>query len=411
MSSDLHFLFLQGPPSPFFSRIGQGLRALGCKTTTINFCFGDQLFWRGPGRVNYRGRLSQWPAYIAQFLDENRVTDLVLLGEQRDYHKQAVEAAMERGIRVTVTDFGYLRPDWITLERDGMSGNSRFPRDPDAILALATEAQEADLEAKYRDSTWRMSMGDLVYSFANVLFWFLYPHYRRSDHRAHPLIYFPAMGWQLLRAKSRWKRGEKQIVRRQEKGVRYFVFPLQLEHDFQITAYSPFDTLDEAIQQVLTSFAEHAKSDDHLMIKVHPWDPGFKNWGRRIQKWCQALGVSEQVDYLPGGNLDRLTIGAAGMVTVNSTSGVRALQLGCPVKVLGEAIYDIAGLTSQEGLDAFWRNPPCPDTALVDAFIKAMASSIQIRGVYFSEPGLSTAVDAAVQRLYTGVVGEVHSDP
>ena len=406
MSSERHFLFLQGPPSPFFSRIGRELRSLGCKTTAISFCFGDQLFWSGPNRVNYRDRFAQWPMYIAEFLDKNRITDLVLLGEQRDYHKQAVEAAKQRGIQVTVTDFGYLRPDWITLERDGMSGNSRFPRDPDAILALASQVQEADLEIRYRDSAWRMSVGDLVYSFANVFFWWRYPHYRRSDHRTHPLIYFPAMGQQLLQAKARRKKGETEIDRCQEEGVRYFVFPLQLEHDFQITAYSPFGTLDEAIQLVLASFSFHAKADEKLIIKVHPWDPGFKNWGWRIQKLANRLGIANRVVYLQGGDLGRLIRGSIGMVTVNSTSGVHALQLGSPVKVLGSAVYDIAGLTYQDGLDTFWRSALPPDQDLVNAFIKAMASSIQIRGVYFSEPGLSVAVHEATKRLYSGTVGE-----
>ena len=58
----------------------------------------------------------------------------MLLGEQRPYHRAAIAAAQARGIAVTVTDFGYLRPDWIMLERDGMGAESRFPRDPAAIL-------------------------------------------------------------------------------------------------------------------------------------------------------------------------------------------------------------------------------------------------------------------------------------
>src|ERR1700741_1031180 len=126
--SQLHFLFLQGMPSPFFRRIAAGLAARGCRTTGMNFCLGDWLFWGGRNAVNYRGSLADWPAFIDAFLVRESVTDLVLLGEQRRYHREAIQAAQARGIRVTVTDFGYLRPDWITLERDGMSGNSRFPR-------------------------------------------------------------------------------------------------------------------------------------------------------------------------------------------------------------------------------------------------------------------------------------------
>ena len=50
---------------------------------------------------------------------------------------------------VAVTDFGYLRPDWIVLERDGMGAESRFPRDPDTdyvkrIVGVAGEEYGAE---------------------------------------------------------------------------------------------------------------------------------------------------------------------------------------------------------------------------------------------------------------------------
>lgn len=125
---DLHFVFLQGMPSPFFSRVGQELSARGCKVTGINLSFGDWYFWCGENTVNYRGSVAQWPSFIGDFFDRESVTDLVLLGEQRTYHKDAIALAKLRNIRVSVTDFGYLRPDWITLEQDGMSGNSLFPK-------------------------------------------------------------------------------------------------------------------------------------------------------------------------------------------------------------------------------------------------------------------------------------------
>ncbi len=75
-----------------------------------------------------------------------------MLGEQRRYHKEAVAVAKTLGVRVTVTDFGYLRPDWITLEQDGMGGNSRFPRDPEVLEVLARGVAEPDLSESYRDS-------------------------------------------------------------------------------------------------------------------------------------------------------------------------------------------------------------------------------------------------------------------
>ncbi|WP_434782159.1 capsular polysaccharide export protein, LipB/KpsS family [Ferrovum myxofaciens] len=122
-----HFVFLQGMPSPFFSRIARQLKQRGARVSGINFCVGDWLFWRGGEATHYRGSLAQWSDFFHRYCQSKTVTDLVLLGEQRRYHKEAVAVAKTLGVRVTVTDFGYLRPDWITLEQDGMGGNSRFP--------------------------------------------------------------------------------------------------------------------------------------------------------------------------------------------------------------------------------------------------------------------------------------------
>src|SRR5918997_5947822 len=140
------FLFLQGPISPFFAEVAAGLRALGHAAHRINLCLGDRLFWRGPGAVDYRGRAGDWPAFVGAFLDRHGISDLVLLGEQRPLHRAAIAEARARGVSVAVTDLGYLRPDWVALERDGMGAESRFPREPAAIRALAARCPEHDLQ-------------------------------------------------------------------------------------------------------------------------------------------------------------------------------------------------------------------------------------------------------------------------
>ncbi|MEO0496124.1 MAG: capsular biosynthesis protein, partial [Pseudomonadota bacterium] len=143
------FLFLQGPVGGFFPRLASGLEAEGHKALRINLNTGDKLFWRVGGAHNYRGSFENWPDYLADFLDRHGVTDILLLGEQRPYHKVAVRLAKERGIHVTVTDFGYLRPDWITLEPFGMNAASRLTRDPDELRTIASEyASERKIPAK-----------------------------------------------------------------------------------------------------------------------------------------------------------------------------------------------------------------------------------------------------------------------
>lgn len=402
--SEKHFVFLQGMPCSFFARLGEKLSASGHRVSRINLCFGDWWFWHGPQTLNYRGSLAAWPEFIRFYLVEQQATNLVLLGEQRKYHKEAVAIAQSLGIQVTVTDFGYLRPDWITLERDGMGGNSRFPRDPTAIREAAKQVGKPDFVRRYTDSTWRMAVGDLFYSFSNVFLRALFPRYQRSEARPHPLLYFPFMGLRMLFADGRQKKAVARFQAIKASGAPYFVFPLQLEHDFQIVAYSPYRNLDEPIAAVIRSFAGRSGAT-RLLIKSHPWEPGLKDWAKRIRRLATRYGVGDRVDYLDGGDLDDMINGALGLVTVNSTSGLRALQLGCPVKVLGQAAFDVDEMTFRGSLDDFWSTPGKPDAGLVEAYINLMAASIQIRGVYFSPAGAEAGAEAAASRLGAGTVG------
>jgi len=400
------FLFLQGPISPFFSRIADALVARGHGVHGINLSFGDQLFWRRPERVNYRGRLRDWPAFIGAFLDREQITDLILLGEQRDYHKIAIAAARERGIQVVVTDFGYLRPDWITFEREGMSSHSLFPRDPDAILALAKQAPPADLARQYEDSFRTMAMWDMLYHLANYFFFWLYPNY--SSHKElNPILVYLGTGLRLLRARINRKRNARRLDELQAEGGAYFVFPLQMQYDFQIRAYSDFEDLDAAIATVIHSFARNAPADTSLLVKVHPWDPGVRNWRRLVERLAKDEGIGGRVLYFDGGDLDAMVRGGRGMVTINSTAGLRALQLGSPVKVLGQAIYDVPGLTFQGELDDFWAQPTAPAASLLAAYIDGMAATIQIRGVFYNQPGLDNAIAEAVARLHLDRVNSI----
>lgn len=400
------FLFLQGPISPFFSKIARTLVHLGHEAYGINLSIGDRLFWRGPNPVNYKRRLEHWPQFIENFLKDHGITDLILLGEQRSYHKIAIRAAKQLGIQVIVTDFGYLRPDWITLEKDGMSAHSLFPRAPEAILALAAQAPQADFARKYEDSFWAMALWDMTYHLANYFLWWLFPYYE-THKRENPILVYLGTGLRLL--SSRWKNpaAKKRFAALNRAGTPFFVFPLQMENDFQIRAYSPYPNMSIPIAEVIESFARHAAKDAHLLVKVHPWDPGLKNWGRFIRNLARNAGAEERIHYIDGGSLDEMCKTARGMVTINSTSGLSALKSGCPVITLGDAIYDIPGLTHQDGLESFWSQPQRPDPALRSAFLNAVAATIQIRGVFYNQPGLDAAVAAACMRLEKNMVNHV----
>src|SRR5438270_3041318 len=393
------FLFLQGPISNFFDQHGRALIARGHRVHRINLHFGDQLFWRLPA-THYRGRFEDWRAFIANALEEHEVTDLIVHGDRRLYHVVAAEEARAREITVLSTDLGYVRPDWVTLEHDGLSTYSRFPREPHAIRALADQFLPPDLMPRFHAPFRLVAALDVIYNLGLVFGRPLYPNYRYHGI-FHPFTEYA--GWIASRAKLLFTRAgivaEKQ--RLQTASGSYFLFPLQLATDFQLRAHSPFTEAHEALRQVIGSFAASG-SERKLVCIVHPLDPGITSWHRKISTLAREFGVSQQVQVLEGGTPHDLLVNAAGVVTINSTIGITALHHGVPVKVLGNAIFDVPGLTCQESLDAFWNNPSPPDSELMAAFVRALCGATQIKGGYYDPASKACALAGFVERLEQG---------
>jgi capsular polysaccharide export protein len=390
------FLFLQGPISGFFDRLGRALVGRGHRVQRVNLHFGDRLFWNLPA-IDYRGRFPEWREFVGDLLDRHQVTDLVLHGDRRPYHMVAAEEARARGIAVIATDLGYVRPDWLTLEYDGMTTYSRFPRDPAAIRALAAEFPEPELAQRFHNPFWLIAPFDVIYNLGLVLGRPLYPHYRYHSV-CHPFLEYA--GWIGSRPKKFLTARATAAAKRrlQEQPKTYFLVPLQLQTDFQIRAHSPFDDVCRGVRTILASFAASG-CDRTLVFIVHPLDNGLINWHRLIARLAGEHGIGDRVTTLHGGTPPELVRNTAGIVTINSTVGLAALYFGVPVKVLGNAIFDVPGLTCQESLDAFWHDQPPPDPELLAAYLRALIGATQVKGGFYERSSQECAVAGFVERL------------
>jgi capsular polysaccharide export protein len=394
------FLFLQGPISPFFAQVAEGLRALGHQVQRINLHLGDRVFWGATGSVDFTGRADEWPDWIADFLTRHAITHLLLIGEQRPYHRIAIAAARARGVTVIVTDYGYLRPDWITLERDGMGGNSLFPRDPVEIRRLAKGLSLPELKPLYSDHFATMALRD-VYYHALAQWPFPFRHYQRHQ-LLHPFLVYAGLARRLLLRRREDRRSAEVFEGLKARGTPFWIFAMQLETDFAIRAYSPFTDMDTPLGQVMASFAAHAPAGTELVIKLHPLDPCWKPWPKRIAAMARAAGIAGRVHIMPRGRLPDLLAASSGMITVNSTAATTAMVLGKPVKLMGQAVYNVPGLSFQPSLDAFWTEGAPPDPDLLGAFLALLCSAFMVRGAFHQDSGLAAAVAGAVARLDQG---------
>jgi capsular polysaccharide export protein len=395
------FLFLQGLAARFFERLGQTLAARGYPVWRGNFNGGDRAFWRLAGAIDFTGSLAEWPGFFDALLAETRVGEVILFGDCRPLHRAAIAVARRRGVAVRVVEEGYLRPGWITFEEGGVNAYSTLPRDSgwyrETAQALPPWRDSPAAEGSFA----RRAAEDLLYAAASFAGRRRFPYYR--THRPYfALIEYAGWTRRLALRHGAEKRAAADIAHLVHSGEPFYLFPLQLDCDYQIRVHSPDRTMAAAVERVVTSFARHAPVAARLVVKLHPLDSGIVDWLGITRHIAAAADLEGRVLFLDGGEIETLLRACRGLVTVSSTAGARALAHGVPVKALGRAIYDLPGLTFGGGLDDFWREAAPPDMALFDAFRRVLAARALIPGDFFSESGLVLAVAAALVRLEAG---------
>lgn len=377
-------LLLQGPMGWFFQHLADVLIRQGQRVTKVHFNGGDQLFWRHPGALRYTGRIEDLGSWLGTLMRTHRIDAIVLFGQMRPVHCIARDIARELGVQVFVFEEGYLRPNYVTIERRGVNALSRLPR------AASFYARRDDLRhaapLPTHQSTWRSSLVAMSYYLAATLTRPLYPH--AVHHRSlNPL----AEGLRWLRGFARQahyrlrERGLQDWLCQPAQARRWFLVPLQVRDDSQIRHHSRFDGMEPFIAEVMASFAAHAPADMLLVIKHHPMDRAYTDYRAFIRQQARALGLAGRVHYLHDQHLPTLLDHTCGVVTVNSTVGLQALHHGAPVITLGESVYGIPGLVHDGPLARFWRAPGQVDTALYRAFRDHLIAHTQLNASFYAD--------------------------
>ncbi|MEX1235091.1 MAG: capsular biosynthesis protein [Roseovarius sp.] len=395
------FLFLQGPHGPFFARLGRMLRRAGADVWRAGFNAGDSLFW--PDRASYlpyKGAPDDWAPALERILTEKGVTDIVLYGDTRPIHAEAVRQARARGLRIHVFEEGYMRPYWVTYERGGANGNSR-------LMELSVEQMRADLEQSDMDSALPpASWGDMRHHvFYGALYHFcvLALNWRYRDFRPHRsitvrkefglylkrLLLMPVQAIDRRLATWRIRHG----------GFPYHLALLQLEHDSSFQMHSPFETMADFLETVVTGFAHGAPQHHHLVVKAHPLEDGRVPVRRDLRRLARAHGVAGRVHYVRGGKLAQLLDEARSAVTVNSTAAQQVLWRGIPLKTFGAAVYAKPEFVSTKPLADFFAGAERPDRKAYTDYRRYLLETSQIAGGFYSARGRRQLLRQAVDMM------------
>lgn len=374
-------LLLQGPVGPFFRRFAAELSQAGANVHSVNFNGGDWFFNR-KNAINFRQSTNNWRKFLEELLIQHDIDFIFLFGDCRPYHIVAHQIATQLGVRIGVFEEGYIRPNFITLEEEGVNNNSQNKRE--AQFYFDQTHIEPPFEKQVGYSFAHMGLwAFLYYACASILkpfFW----HY----HHHRPLNPIEGLAW-IRSAWRKWyyhfKERDMERYLTQDLSKQYFLFPLQVYNDSQIHTHSDFAAIKHTIRHVVSSFAKHAPLDTHLVIKHHPMDRGYNDYKSWIKQLEFLHNLSGRIHYIHDQHLPSLLNNALGTIVVNSTVGLSALLHGSPLKVIGRAMYDFKQLTYQGTLDEFWQEAKYleVDTKLFTAFRNYLISTTQVNGSFY----------------------------
>ena len=365
------------------------LRAAGATVCRVGFNAGDRAFWFGaPGYIPYRGKSEDWADTFTNIVSDKAITDIVLYGDTRPIHAQAVAIAKDSGLRVHVFEEGYMRPYWVTYERGGTNGHSR-------LMDLSIpEMQEAlalsDIEVPTPPSHW----GDMRHHvFYGALYhWFVM--FRNREYRnfaRHRELPVAAEAWlytkRLLLMPLIALDRRIATMRIRFGGFPYHLVLMQLEHDSSFQMHSPFDRMEEFLAVVMKGFAKGTPRHHHLVFKAHPLENGRSPLRKIIKELAEKHNVSNRVHYVRGGKLAQLLDNARTAVTVNSTAGQQVLWRGIPLKVFGKAVYSKPEFVSEQPLAKFFAEPTRPNSKAYRDYRRFLLETSQVPGGFYAARG------------------------
>jgi capsular polysaccharide export protein len=397
------FLFIGAPFGPFFARLAKEIESAGGEVFRTVCEGGEYLETPKANRIVYRHRDGDWKRFLRGVVRRKKIDAVITFNDTLPRNRSALELAEEFGLHSFVLENGYLRPHWVTLERDGVNGFSRLPRDPSVYLEARQVAAEPAEVKRFPAGLKPHVIHTITHFLAAIAF---KPALGFDANYYGDSVYRQGFGYA---REYLWRKthDENPVLARAlehaEGGRKVFLALLQKPGDAQLVVHSRHGGNAAFVDELIGSFAADAPDDAILVVKQHPLDYGVERTPARVAALIERHKLADRVFFLRKTSIDKIMSVAHAVVTINSTAGLASIIEEKPVYCIGRAFYNIPGLTNEGPLSRFWRDPIKPSPELVQGFVAFLKSTSQFYGGFHTPEGREILVRLLTQRLIEGV--------
>ena len=373
-------LFLVGPIGTFFARLSNYFEDNNIETYKVLFPLYEYGFPQSK-MIRYDQDINGFKNFLRETIFNYEIKHIFMYGNVLIPHKKALDLVRElklegKYINTHIFELGYLRPNFVTLENKGINYNSSLiksrefylKQEPYSVFPIPKKHARLRIRKIWKGITF------INHSFKNYKI-------VEKDHKLQPkpiYIWYQIKGFFFKYFYFFTEYKLKNYFLRKK----YFLVILQVSTDSQLTEGSDFKDNKKFIYKVIKDFSEVKRNDLNLVFKHHPRDRGYTNYQDQIEKISKEFGVDNNVFYIHDYYLSKLfkNPNCKGTVLINSTVGYQSLYHSIPVKSLGITPYNIKGLSHQEDLVSFFKNPSPVEKLLFNKFYKYILENSQING-------------------------------
>ena len=400
-------LFVTSPFGRFFRIFADDLTARGHKVWRIAWEGGDFVSTPSRHRIAFRNHDGDYESFIKATILKHHITAIVTYNDTGERNRTAIRLATSMGLSRYIVEHGYLRPHWITFDRDGVNGHSTLPKEG-AFYHNNNDGFETAqaFPCRMRDQV----LSTIKHFGASIA---LYPWLPFDTTYYGDSVFTQGTGYvseYLWRKTNNERKAVEDIVKHRRDGKQMFSVILQKPGDAQLRVHSTYGSNNPFLREACESFAAFAPKDAVLVVKQHPLDYGVERTPRLFESLVRELKLEGRAYYLRKTSIDIVLDNTDGFVIINSTAGLAAVQRGLPVKCCGKAIFDMEGLTFQGSLDSFWTTATPPDAATTSAFLGYLTKYSQINGALYAPKGIELASRALCDIISYDLFSPHHSE-
>ena len=397
-------LMLQGPVGPFFKKLHTYLTQQDCDVWRICFNTGDCFFSSAQNKIFFDGSSEEWHQWLTALLSKRNFDIIILFGSERPIHKTARLLAKTFGIRVIALEEGYIRPGFITVEEGG--NNSCSP--------IAQQIPEV----VYSTFNSRKNVQDFEGSAYQGLYSAIYYALRGLHKQEHPELrhrnvtlmkeafYWLCNGYKRFFRIDTDTRIIQNLLNAWQK--KYYIVALQVASDCNLKDAALNWNTQRLITETIESFARSAPRDTRLVFKIHPRERGRNTYIKDISKLALKYEIERYVDVIDTGSMGLLSKHCAGMITINSTSGLSAIFHGVPLLVIGKSLYSNPSLATcafgNPDFDTFWSSNWVAPKEVRHSYIAWIKRIALKRGDFYAPKGIPVACKTVSENIFKHTV-------